>query len=41
MVNNNKVDSIVDLNISYEKTLEILSWKRCKQCIDMFYNFCD
>ena len=37
----NKIDGVVGQKIIHERMREIFSWKRCKQCIDMFYSFCD
>ena len=37
----NKVDNMKNGTIVYEKTQEIHTWKRHKQCIDKFYSFCD
>jgi hypothetical protein len=37
----NKIAGTVAGTIVYEKIREIHAWKRCEQCIEMFYNFGD
>jgi hypothetical protein len=37
----NKIDNFNGQKITYDKTSVISEWKRCQQCIDMFYQFCD
>ena len=35
----NKISDLENDTILYEKTQEIHSWKRCKQCIELTYSF--
>jgi len=37
----NMIDDYKEGTIVYDKTSEIIAWKRCVECINFFYNFCD
>jgi len=37
----NRIKNFDGKKITYDETSVISEWKRCQQCIDMFYQFCD
>jgi hypothetical protein len=37
----NKIDDFNDGAIVYDKSSVIHAWKRCDECINIFYSFCD